>query len=328
MTFEEFLDAFLAWAIAFGKQLIAAILVLVIGRFLIKWTVKLITKSKFAQKTDKTVVTVLSHFVTAALYIVLVVIIIDIFGIPTASVITVIASAGVAIGLALQGALSNIAGGIMILILRPFRVGDFVEVAGNSGTVSDVGIFYTVLTTGDNKVITIPNGTVMGDNIVNYSTKDTRRVDLVFSVAYGTDVERVKSILLEEANKHELVLKDPAPFARLSKQNASSLDFTVRVWVESKNYWTVNFDLLERLNNRFEAEGIPLRATLQPMDGHADRQVYGEQVTRMKRLITTEGAFLERGMGICTGGDGCQYRIVQPVYHWQGHTVALLEQLD
>jgi len=258
MTFEEFLDAFLAWVIAFGKQLIAAILVLVIGRFLIKWTVKLITKSKFAKKTDKTVVTVLSHFVTAALYIVLVVIIIGIFGIPTASVITVIASAGVAIGLALQGALSNIAGGIMILILRPFRVGDFVEVAGNSGTVSDVGIFYTVLTTGDNKVITIPNGTVMGDNIVNYSTKDTRRVDLVFSVAYGTDVERVKSILLEEANKHELVLKDPAPFARLSKQNASSLDFTVRVWVESKNYWTVNFDLLETLNNRFEAEGIEI----------------------------------------------------------------------
>ena len=258
MTFEEFLDAFLTWAIAFGKQLIAAILVLVIGRFLIKWTVKLITKSKFAKKTDKTVVTVLSHFVTAALYIVLVVIIIGIFGIPTASVITVIASAGVAIGLALQGALSNIAGGIMILILRPFRVGDFVEIAGNSGTVSDVGIFYTVLTTGDNKVITIPNGTVMGDNIVNYSTKDTRRVDLVFSVAYGTDVERVKSILLEEANNHELVLKDPAPFARLSKQNASSLDFTVRVWVESKNYWTVNFDLLETLNNRFEAEGIEI----------------------------------------------------------------------
>lgn len=258
MTFTEFLNKVLNWATDFGMRLLAAILVMVLGRILIKWVVKLITKSKFAQKNDKTVVTVLSHFITAALYVVLVVIVIGILGIPTASVITVIASAGVAIGLALQGALSNIAGGIMILILRPFRVGDYVEVAGNSGTVSDVGIFYTVLTTPDNKVITIPNGTVMGDNIVNYSVKDTRRVELVFSVAYGTDVERVKSILLEEANKHELVLKDPAPFARLSKQNDSSLDFTMRVWVESKNYWTVNFDLLETLNARLEAEGIEI----------------------------------------------------------------------
>lgn len=255
---EQFLNTLIAWATDFGMKLIAAILVLIIGRILIKWIVKLVTKSKFAQKNDKTVVTVLSHFLTAALYVVLVVIIIGILGIPTASVITVIASAGVAIGLALQGALSNIAGGIMILILRPFRVGDFVEIAGHSGSVTDVGIFYTVLTTGDNKVITIPNGTVMGDNIVNYSVKDTRRVDFTFSVAYGTDVEKVKAMLLEEANKHEKVLKDPAPFARLSKQNASSLDFVMRVWVESADYWTVNFDLLETLNDRFAAEGIDI----------------------------------------------------------------------
>lgn len=255
---EQFLNTLVAWATDLGKRLLIAIVVLIVGRFLIKWIIKLVTKGKFAQKNDKTVVTVLSHFLSAALYIVLVVIIIGILGIPTASVITVIASAGVAIGLALQGALSNIAGGIMILILRPFRVGDFVEVAGNSGTVSDVGIFYTTLTTPDNKIVTIPNGTVMANNIVNYSLKDTRRVDFTFSVAYGTDVEKVKSILLEEANKHEMVLKDPAPFARLSKQNESSLDFTMRVWVESANYWTVNFDLLETLNNRFVAEGIEI----------------------------------------------------------------------
>ena len=258
MTFTEFLDKVVAWATDFGMKLVAALLVMIVGRFLIKWVVKLVTKGKFAQKTDKTVVTVMSHFITAALYVVLIVIVIAILGIPTASVITVIASAGVAIGLALQGALSNIAGGIMILVLRPFRVGDFVEISGNSGTVTDVGIFYTVLTTGDNKVVTIPNGTVMGDTITNYSTKETRRVDLIFSVAYGTDVEKVKSILLEEADKHELVLKDPAPFARLSKQNESSLDFTMRVWVESQNYWTVHFDLLEALNNRLEAEGIEI----------------------------------------------------------------------
>ena len=255
---QEFFNNLIKHGTDLGLKLLACVLVLIIGKVVIKWTVKLMTKSKFAQKNDKTVVTVLSHFVSAALYVLLVVIIIGILGIPTASVIAVIASAGVAIGLALQGALSNIAGGIMILILRPFKVGNFVDIGGYAGSVTDIGIFYTVLTTGDNKVITIPNGTVMSSNIINNSAKDTRRVDFVFGVAYGTDVDRVKAILLDEAAKHELVLKDPEPMARLSVQNASSLDFTMRVWVESKDYWTVNFDLLETLNNRFAAEGIEI----------------------------------------------------------------------
>jgi small conductance mechanosensitive channel len=258
MDWNQIWNTITAWSMDFGKRLLIAILVLIVGRLVIKWVIKLMTKSKFAEKNDKTVTTVLSHFVSAALYVLLVVIIIGILGVPTASVITVIASAGVAIGLALQGALSNIAGGIMILVLRPFRVGDYVELAGKSGTVSDVGIFYTTLTTPDNKVITIPNGTVMGTEIVNYSVKDTRRVDLVFNVAYGTDVDKVRSILLEEAGKHPLTLDDPAPFARLTKQSESSLDFTLRVWVNAGDYWTVNFDLLETLNNRFEKEGIEI----------------------------------------------------------------------
>lgn len=255
---EQILNGLIDDVANFGKRLIIAILVLIIGRIIIKWAVKLLTKSKFAEKNDKTVVTVLSHFITAGLYIVLCITIIGILGVNTASVITVLASAGVAIGLALQGALSNIAGGIMILILRPFRVGDFCEIAGKSGTVTDVGIFYTTITTGDNKVVTIPNGTVMGDNITNYSVKDTRRVDLVFNVAYGTDIEKVKSILLEEAGKHPLTLKDPAPFARLTNHAESSIDFTLRVWAENKNYWQVNFDLLETINKRFAAEGIEI----------------------------------------------------------------------
>ena len=255
---EDFLKNLLSWAIDFGMKLLAAIAVLIIGRILIKWTIKLIGKSKFAKKTDATVVRVLLNFTTAALYVLLTVIIIGILGVPTASVITVIASAGVAIGLALQGALSNLAGGIMIMILRPFHIGDFVEVAGQSGTVKDVGIFYTVINTGDNKVITIPNGTVMGDSVINYSVNPTRRVDLVFNVAYGTDAERVKELLLQVATAHELVLEDPAPFCRLAKQNESSLDFVLRVWVNSADYWTVNFDLLEAVNARFKEEGIEI----------------------------------------------------------------------
>ncbi len=258
MTFEEFLNKIVNWATDFGMKLLACLVVLIVGKILIKWVVRLMTKSKFAQKNDKTVTTVLSHFVSASLYVLLVVIIIGILGVPTASVITVIASAGVAIGLALQGALSNIAGGIMILILRPFRVGDFVEIADRSGTVTDVGIFYTTLTTGDNKVVIIPNGTVMADDIVNYSVKDTRRVDMVFTAAYGSDVQKVIGILLDEAQKHELALKDPAPFARLTNQGDSALEFTLRVWTKAGDYWTVNFDLLERLNDRLEKEGIEI----------------------------------------------------------------------
>ena len=258
MDWNQILRNLLNWAVDFAVKLLAAFLVLVIGRFIIKWVLKLVRKSKFAQRTDATVVRVMNNFISAGLHILLIVSVIAILGVPMASVIAVIASAGLAIGLALQGALSNLAGGIMIMILRPFHIGDFVELAGSSGTVKDVGIFYTVIHTGDNKVITVPNGTVMAAEIINYSKNPTRRVDLVFNVAYGTDVEKVKAILLEGAGKHELVLKDPAPFARLTKQSESSLDFTLRVWAENANYWQVNFDLLETLNNRFVAEGIEI----------------------------------------------------------------------
>ena len=258
MNFEELLARFVDWAIVAGKKLLAAALVVFVGYLLIKWLTKRMENSKFAKKNDPTVVRILQNFTRIGLYIVLVISVVAILGVPMASVITVIASAGVAIGLALQGALSNLAGGIMILLFRPFRLGDFVEVAGATGTVTDIGIFYTTVTTGDNRTAVVPNGAVMGATILNYSVNDTRRVDFVFNVAYGTDVERVKAILLEEANRHSLVLRDKEPFCRLSKQAESSLDFTLRVWVKSSDYWTVNFDILEAVNARFAAEGIEI----------------------------------------------------------------------
>ena len=239
-------------------KILASLIVFMVGRFLIRWTIKVIRKSQFAEKNDETVVRVLLNFIRAGLYVLLVVSIVTIMGVPMASIVAVIASAGVAIGLALQGALSNLAGGIMIMILRPFRIGDFVEIADSSGTVKDVGIFYTVINTGDNKVITIPNGTVMGEEIVNYSQNDTRRVDLVFNVAYGTDAEKVKQILLEEADRHEKALKDPAPFARLTEMGDHSMDFTLRVWAKKEDFWAVKLDLLETVSKRLEEEGIEI----------------------------------------------------------------------
>lgn len=255
---QNFLNKLVDMCISVGGKLLAAILVLVVGSILIKCLVKAIRKSKMSKRADPTVHNFLISLIRIGLYVLLIVTLIAIMGVPMASIVAVIASAGVAVGLALQGSLSNLAGGIMLLIFRPFKLGDFIDASGFSGTVMDIGIFYTTLKTGDNKAITIPNGSLMNDSVINYSVHETRRVDLTFGVAYGTDVEKVKSILLEEATKHDKALKDPAPFCRLSKQNESSLDFVLRVWVNSGDYWQVNFDLLERINARFEAEGIEI----------------------------------------------------------------------
>ncbi len=255
---DQLWNRFLDWCMTFGGKLIAAILVLVIGKIIIKIVMKALRNRKPGKHSDPTVDRFVLNLISISLHVLLVVTIIAIMGVPMASVIAVIASAGVAVGLALQGSLSNLAGGIMILIFRPFKLGDFIEASGNTGVVEDIGIFYTTLTTADKKSITIPNGSLMNSDVVNYSVHETRRVDFTFSVAYGTDVEKVKTVLLEEAGKHELALKDPAPFCRLAKQNESSLDFVLRVWVNSADYWAVNFDVLEAVNARFKEEGIEI----------------------------------------------------------------------
>ena len=267
---EQFLDWLIVVAQDVALKLLAALLVFIVGRILIRFFIKRLRTGKMSQKLETTVAHFLCNFISIALYTVLVVTIIAIMGVPMASVIAVIASAGVAIGLALQGSLSNFAGGIMILLFHPFRVDHFIEAAGFSGTVRDIDIFYTTINTPDNKVVTIPNGTIMASAIINYSLNDTRRVDLVFSVAYGTDVQKMTGILLDEAGKHELVLKDPEPFCRLTKQNSSSLDFTLRVWTEKENYWQVNFDLLARINDRLIAENIEI--PYQQVDVHVKQK--------------------------------------------------------
>ena len=256
------MEDFLNWLIPIlknvGLKLAVSILLFVIGRLITKALVRTLREGKATRKMEPTVAHFLANFVNVALYIILIVTIIAILGVPMASVITAIASAGVAIGLALQGALSNFAGGIMILLFHPFRVGDYIEVGGFSGTVSDIDVFYTFLKTGDNKSVTVPNGSIMSNSVVNYSINGTRRVDLNIGVAYGSDIDRVKEILLEEGSRHELVLQDPTPFCRLTTQGDSSLTFVLRLWTETANYWQVNFDVLESIHKRLEAEGIEI----------------------------------------------------------------------
>lgn len=263
------LNTILPAMVAIGSKLLFAIIVFIIGSLLIKLVLRSLDKSKAYARVDAETRSFLNSFLKIALYIVLVITIVPILGIEVASIITVLATAGAAIGLALQGSLSNLAGGIMLVFLKPFKIGDFIEAAGQSGVVKEISIFYTVLNTGDNKRVLIPNGTLMGSNIVDYSTEANRRVDMTFTVAYGTDPDRVTNLLLDVVSKDERVFKDPAPFARMTAQNDSSLGFTLRVWAASGDYWNVYHDTLLAVHNRMCAEGIEI--PFPQLDVHLDK---------------------------------------------------------
>lgn len=258
-------------AMTAGLRILGAILILIIGSKLIKWIVSRVSKgAKFADLTPNVRVLIVDC-IKVVLYILLIVIIASTLGIETASITAAIASAGLAVGLALQGSLANFAGGIMILIFKPFSVGDFIDDGSHTGTVADIGIFYTKLETPDNKVITIPNGALSNTTVTDYSVKDVRRLDLEFSVAYDSDIARVKEVLTATASAHSLVLSEPAePFVRLGKHGESALVFFLRVWVNGADYWTVNFDLLEEGKLALDRAGISI--PYPQVDVHIDQK--------------------------------------------------------
>ena len=179
-------------------------------------------------------------------------------GIETASISAVIASIGIGISLAVQGTLSNFAGGVIIIVMRPFKIGDYITSNGEEGTVEDIKLFYTHIVTNDNKAVVIPNGSLANNVIVNASAKETRRVDIIAQAAYGTDVAKVKEIVKKVCSENELVFKDPAPFVEMCEMNESSLDFTVRVWCNRPDYWTVKFALLDAILKAFNENGIEI----------------------------------------------------------------------
>ena len=255
---EAFIDKITSFLVTAGGKIIAALLLLIVGHLLIKWVTKLISKSKIGKHTDITIKKFMDNFVKVALYVVLIISVIAILGIPMASIVAVLGSAGLAIGLALQGALSNIAGGIMLILFKPFTIGDYVDAAGCSGTVDNIGLFYTVIKTVDNKRITIPNSNITGANVTNYSCEDQRRVDIAFTVAYGTDIAKAKKVILDVVNSNELALKDPEPFIRISNHLDSSIEITTRTWCNSADYWTVFFDITEGVNKAFAENNIEI----------------------------------------------------------------------
>ena len=192
-----------------------------------------------------------------------------VLGVPATSFITILASCGVAVGLALQGSLSNFAGGLMILFFKPFKVGDYIEASGESGTVAEISVVYTVLLTPDNKRITIPNGALTNSVIENYSSEPTRRVDFTFTADYNNDIEKVKAVIDEVINAHPAALKDPAPFVRLSAHSENALTYTARVWVKSADYWTVFFDVTENVKLAFDKNNIKI--PYPQLDVHLDK---------------------------------------------------------
>ena len=254
---EQLIQQGITFCVEAGKSILVALLIYIVGRFLVSLLNKLLTKALERRNIDPTIKTFLQSFVNILLTVLLIVAVVSALGINTTSFAALLASVGVAAGMALSGNLSNFAGGLIILLLKPFKVGDYVEAQNMAGTVDGIQIFHTVLRTVDNKVIYLPNGALSGGNIVNYSQQTHRRVDIPVSVEYGQDVEQVRQVLLELFKQDERILNEPAaPFVALSKLGDSSVDLTIRLWVKASDYWDVFFQTQERIYTEFNKRGI------------------------------------------------------------------------
>lgn len=257
------------FAASAGLRLLGAAVILFVGFKVTKWVQGILLKSKGIQHLEPGVQTFLKSLIGIGLKLVVILTAISLLGVPMTNFVTILGSAGLAIGLSLQGSLSNLAGGLMILIFKPFKVGDYIEAPSGAGTVSEITILYTILTTPDNRRVVIPNGSISNEAVTNFSFHDTRRLDITISVAYDSDIEKVKALLLETASAHPLVMDDPAPFCRLTNHGESSLDFALRVWVKSGDYWTANFDLKESTKKALDENGIEI--PYPQLDVHLDK---------------------------------------------------------
>lgn len=261
MDWNSLWDTVINWITHTGVRLLIALVLLFVSFRIITLVTRKLTKKLTSGKhhADKTIVKTLMYVGGIALKVVVVIALIGYVGIDTSGLTALVASLGVCFGLAVNGAVANIAGGVLILITRPFRIDDYIEVEGYSGTVEDIHITHTKLRTPDNKVIFIPNGTVSADSIVNYSMKDTRRVDLKFGISYESNVAKALEIIKGIVDEHPLGLKEPESFVKVTGHSDSSIDISARVWVNSADYWTVYFELLESVREALDsAEDIEI----------------------------------------------------------------------
>jgi small conductance mechanosensitive channel len=255
---EELIAKIYELITVFGVKILAAVAVFIIGRWVAKLMRRIVDKVMGKRSVDPTIGKFVANLTYIALLTFFILAALGLLGIQTTSFIAVIGAAGLAIGLALQGSLANFAAGFLLIIFRPYKVGDYIEGGGTAGTVEAIQLFTTQLASPDNKTIIVPNSKMTGDNIVNYSTKGTRRVDMVFGIGYEDDIDKARNIITEILSQDERILKDPPTNIAVSELADSSVNFIARPWVNAADYWNVYFETTEKVKKRFDAQGISI----------------------------------------------------------------------
>jgi small conductance mechanosensitive channel len=266
LDIEKMVDVYVVpWSI----NIVSAIVVFIVGRLVAKVLVKVLERLLVRAKVDSMLIEFIGSIVSAGLLLFVIIASLDMLGVNTTSLIAMLGAAGLAVGLALQGSLQNFASGVLLIIFRPFQVGNFIEAGGISGTVEKITIFNTIMLTPDNREIIVPNGAVYGGTITNISARDTRRIDMVFGIGYGDDIKKAKELLMQAMESDERILKDPAPVVALAELADSSVNFVVRPWVKAADYWDVKFEFTEKIKLAFDANGISI--PFPQMDIHMDQ---------------------------------------------------------
>ena len=258
MDWENFLPSLLNWLTTEGLKIVFALIIIFVGFLIVGKLSKKIAAALEKKGTDKIIAKILVALFNYGLKGLIIICMLGYLGIETSGIAALISAVGVGIGLAVQGALSNFAGGILIIITRPFKVDDFIETQGISGVVEDISIIHTTIKTGDNKTAILPNGALANSNVINYSRKDIRRVDFTFSIAYDANFALAQKVVLGVFEKHEKILDNPESMVRMTAHGASSIDLVSRCWVKTEDYWDVYFDVMETVKSEFDKNGIEI----------------------------------------------------------------------
>lgn len=257
-NYQGILDTVTDLAIKYGLKIVLAIVTLIIGFWIIKAILGAIRRNMEKRNVDATLRQFLGSLLSMLLKIMLVISVISMVGVEMTSFVAILAAAGLAVGMALSGTLQNFAGGVMIVLFKPFKVGDFIDAQGHMGTVKDIQIFNTILKTPDNKTIIIPNGGLSTSSMTNFSTEPTRRVDFTFGIGYSDDIDKAKTVLMSVIKEDSRIHPEPAPFIAVSELADSSVNFAVRVWADAADYWGIFFDTTEKVKKAFDKEGISI----------------------------------------------------------------------
>lgn len=293
MAWDKIWNDVLNWLSTKGLQLLEAVIAFVLGIIVVKIFVKILKSIFKKTKLDKVVATFLTNVIKFVLYLLLAYIVASILGVPMTGFIAIISAAGLAVSLALEGSLSNLANGVVLIITKPFSENDFVEIDGQSGSVKEIKMLYTVITTSDNKDVIIPNKTVVGSNIVNYSVNETRKVVFSFDCAYNSDVEKVKAIINSVIINHELVLLEPTPFIALKSLGESNITFTASCWCKNSDYWTVYYDIMDAVFNEFKRENVNIAYNQLEVRIREDNEVLPFRTSEIENIVDEKRQELE-----------------------------------